>query len=49
MSKMIVNGLLVDESEANISMLNKDMQLGLSVFETMLAVDGQIDGFEQQE
>ena len=46
MSKMIVNGLLVDESEANISMLNKDMQLGLSVFETMLAVDGQIDGFE---
>jgi len=43
---MIVNGKLIDTAEANISMLNKDMQLGLSVFETMLAVNGRIDGFD---
>ena len=46
MSKVIVNGELYDEVEANISLLNRDMQLGLSVFETMLALDGEIDGFD---
>lgn len=46
MSKVIVNGELYDEAEASVSLLNKDMQLGLSVFETMLAVGGVIDGFD---
>ncbi len=46
MDKLIVNGELVNATEANVSMLNKDMQLGLSVFETMLAVNGEIDGFD---
>lgn len=41
----MVNGELCDVEDAQISLLNKDMQLGLSVFETMLAVCGEIDGF----
>lgn len=45
MSKVIVNGELRDESDAGVSLLNKDMQLGLNVFETMTAVAGVIDGF----
>ena len=48
MDKVIVNGELLsaDDAQAHVSVLNKDMQLGLSVFETMLAVDGAIDGFD---
>jgi len=48
MDKVIVNNELLsaDDAQAHISVFNKDMQLGLSVFETMLAVDGDIDGFD---
>ena len=46
MDKVIMNGELCDVEDAKVSLLNKDMQLGLSVFETMLALDGKIDGFE---
>lgn len=45
MSKLIINGELCEENAAVVSLLSKDMQLGLTVFETMLAVDGEIDGF----
>ncbi len=46
MDKVIVNGKLCDAESAQVSLLNKDMQLGLSVFETMLAVGNEVDGFE---
>lgn len=46
MSKVIFNGELVGENEALISFRNKDVQLGLSVFETMLAINGEIRGAE---
>ena len=41
-----MNGELCDVEDAKVSLLNKDIQLGLTVFETMLALDGEIDGFE---
>jgi branched-chain amino acid aminotransferase len=46
MSRVIVNGELCDAGDAMVSLLSKDVQLGLTVFETMLAVEGEIDGFE---
>ncbi len=46
MDKVILNGELCDVEDAQLSLLNKDMQLGLSVFETMLAVNGEVDGFD---
>ena len=46
MNKVIFNGELVDEGAAVVSFLNKDVQLGLSVFETMLASEGEIKGFD---
>lgn len=46
MSKVIVNGEICEAEGAKVSLLSRDMQLGLTVFETMLAVDGEIDGFE---
>ncbi|MGJ8656198.1 MAG: aminotransferase class IV [Akkermansiaceae bacterium] len=46
MSKVIINGVLVDEVEAKVSLLDRNVQLGLNVFETMTAVDGEVDGFE---
>tara|TARA_B110000908_G_scaffold77912_1_gene93657 strand:- start:8548 stop:9327 length:780 start_codon:yes stop_codon:yes gene_type:complete len=46
MNKVIFNGELVDEDAAQVSFRNKDVQLGLSVFETMLANHGEIKGFD---
>lgn len=46
MNKVIFNGELVNEDAAQVSFRNKDVQLGLSVFETMLAIDGEIKGFD---
>jgi branched-chain amino acid aminotransferase len=46
MNKVIFNGELVNEDAAQVSFRNKDVQLGLSVFETMLANDGEIKGFD---
>lgn len=45
MRKVIFNGELVAEGAALVSLGNKDVQLGLSVFETMLAVDGEVRGW----
>lgn len=41
---VLFNGELMDEGAALVSLRNKDVQLGLSVFETMLAVDGVVRG-----
>ncbi len=46
MNKVIFNGELVNEDAAQVSFRNKDVQLGLSVFETMLAMKGEIKGFD---
>lgn len=48
MSKVIINGELVEESGAGavVSLLDRNVQLGMNVFETMLAVRGVIDGFD---
>jgi len=46
MNKVIFNGELVGEDAAVVSFRNKDVQLGLSVFETMLASEGEIKGFD---
>ena len=46
MSKVIINGELVDEAAAVVSRLDRNVQLGMNVFETMLAVAGEIDGFD---
>jgi len=41
-----INGELVEEAEAVVSRLDRNVQLGMNVFETMLAVRGEIDGFD---
>lgn len=46
MSKVIINGELVDEAYAVVSQLDRNVQLGMNVFETMLAISGEIDGFD---
>lgn len=43
---VIINGELVVETEAVVSLLDRNVQLGLNVFETLLAVKGRIDGFD---
>jgi len=41
-----LNGKLVEDSEDKVSLRAAGVQLGLGVFETMLAVGGAIDGFD---
>ncbi len=46
MNKVIINGELCDAAMAQVSLHNKEIQLGLTVFETMLADNGKIDGLD---
>mgnify|MGYP000589677943 FL=1 len=46
MNSVNFNGDLMDRSEANVRVGSEGVQLGMGVFETMLAVNGVVDGMD---